>query len=435
MTKIGLDFISTKSTIAVHSEVRRTHIEKANLLGERLHKQVGSPRGAFSDALERGYCLKMKKIINTSLVTTVAKSSEDQLLELREYLARSEPFRKVRGELEGDWLSTGILKDKRFVSPSAVMEEFNRRQGLARPLMNHLAKLKRDGHLVAYEELLRALTSDRFVITGEEWPLDKRQNGTLVMIDPERTLDLIRWLKLFAPQIIDRHLGHFDPGMAGMIENGALIDRLDMKWFTEKVLNEQEIIGAGLRAFHLSGGGGRQPHGWDRHRYFCASILPIDFHSTEWFVEDNWHYWFRTNMCEWLRPAVPDGLGSNCYDLLANWGVAAFFPNTTQDQILGLFHRDKQARIATWSFSYPAHFRMNGYHVSMGLFPEEQFGVFKQKLPTHTSVSRQRGMGAIILERDRPTSVDNDSFGVQIYRMAKDSPNPATMRLRLHFPR
>ena len=380
------------------------------------------------------------------LVESVAPtlSSEEQLRELRKYLATSEPFRICRGKLGGtDWFFGDVLDDKTlivpgqtFASPTAVEAEFNRRHGQARVLLTHLAKLRRDGHMVAYNELLAALSSDRFVITGEEWPLDKRKIGTLVMFEPERTIKLMRWLKLLHPKIIERHLGYSTSSGEQVFEKFGLIDRPELRWLTDEILSEWPTIREGFKKYGLNNTDG---HWIEFRKYLPKSLLPEEFNSLEWFREDGkWsELSFDDYLCAWLRPVSPSSDSGEIGEHLQNWSCAAFFPGKKQDEVLSMFQRDKRDRIATWQLSFPAHVssvQANDYPCSFGLFPERELGRFKGLWPAYTSGSKQGGMGAVVIDSRRSVPMTDPLFQVEVCRQAEDAPDVQDVGFELFLP-
>ncbi len=374
----------------------------------------------------------------SEIVESVAPtlSSEEQLRKLREYLVKSEPFRECRGKLGGtNWFFADVLTDKTLKSPTAIEREYHHRHGQACVLLTHLAKLKRDGYMVAYNELLAALSSDRFIITGEDSPLHERKIGTLVMFDPERTIKLMRWLKLLHPKIIERHLGNHNTSGNWVFERGGLIDRPDLSWLTEEILSDWPAIRKGFEKCDLKKNGG---HWTDFRKHLPQSLLPEGYDSQEWFVEDGkWRdLSFNEYLCAWLRPVSSSG-SIEIGDHLQNWSCAVFFPNKDQDEVLSMFQRDKQERIATWRLSFPAHIssvQVDHHSCSFGLFPENELDRFQRQWPAYTSGSRQGGMGAVVLESHRRIPMGDPLFQVEVCRKAKDAPNVQDVGFELFLP-
>lgn len=374
--------------------------------------------------------MKTRGLKVESVVPTL--SSEEQLRRLREYLATSRSFSECRGKLGRGWGDIGVLDDERFTTPTSIEEECKRRGGQLRILVNKLAKLRKGGQMFAYEELFSALCDDRFIITGEDSPLHKREIGTLVMFDPERTIKLMRWLKLLHPKIIERHLGHSNPSGEWVFERGGLIDRPDLKCLTDEVLSEWPTIREGLEKFYSKKPGGH----WSACReYLPQLLLPEGYESQEWFIKDG--RWldlsFNEYLCGWLNPVGPDTC-SDIGEYLQKWSCGVFFPKKEQDEVLSMFQRDKQERTATWRLSFPAHIATASsdlYSCSFGLFPENELDRFQRQWPAYTSGSRQGGMGAVVLESRRSVPMVDTLFEVKAYRQAKETPNVQDVGIQL----
>ena len=347
--------------------------------------------------------------------------SEEQLKQLIAYLAKSEAFKHCRGKLgKSDWLGTDVFKNTS--SPTDTLCTFDWRHGQARVLFNHLAKLLREGHNVAANELMLALNHESFVITGEELPLDKRRSGVLLMFDVKRMLKLTRWLKLLDPRIIDRHLG-VDKEKEQW--KSHLVDRPGLKWLTDEVMGENPELKKCLVNFH------RSPM-----IYFCRenflpnSLLSIginDFRQ-KWLVDGNrLPYHTKWLHLDEVRPGHND-------DVLGNWGVACFIPDTTQAEVLGMIKRDRQDKVATWQFNYPVHLsNLSGYTASVGLFPEAELDRFKKMWPSYTSKSLQNGMGAVLLENNSLIPMSDPIFSWEDQRSQKDELDPYKVGIHLHF--
>lgn len=360
-----------------------------------------------------------------------ALSPENQLHNLREYLAASIPFSECRGMLGGGWGDIRVLDDEKFDSPKSVEEECKRRQGLLRVLLTKLARLRKSGQMAAYQELYAALVDERFVITGEDSPLHERKFGTLVMFDPERTIKLLRWLKLLHPKIIERHLGFQSQSGNWLFETEGLIDRPELRWLTDEVLGEWNTTPQCSRGPCESDEALRE--------LFPRSLLPEGFESTDWFVEDGkWLDLIHNQyLCGWVTNQ-PKGSCPRIDERFMRWtGCALFFPGKDQNEVLSMFKRDKQDRIATWMLSFPAHVHSldaNYYPCSFGLFPEKDLPRFQEKWPAYTSGSRQGGMGAIVIDSGRRVPMRDPIFEVSPYRKAVEPPKLEHVGIELFLP-
>jgi hypothetical protein len=371
--------------------------------------------------------IRKENMPESQLVVSI-QSPEEQLQSLRTYLATSEPFRHCRGKFGNDWTGTGMFREFEDASPTAILDQFDWRSSQIRVLMNHLAKLRRDGQLVAFEELSRALIDRSFVITGEELPLDKRHFGVLLMYSPERMLDFIRWLKLVSPQIVDLQLGYPGSHVEEFIKRGLRKDRPGFKEWTLSILEQHPEIRSGLEAFYE-----RFPSGLrsecDRGRFLPDRIL------SDYLKEFPKDEASRDKLCRagrWLRPEE-DNRYTNT-DVLGNWAVACFFPQMTQQEVLSLVKRERQHQVATWQFHYPAHMmNFDGYTASIGLFPEKELGHFSAMWPSFVSTSLSHGMGAVIMEHRHQMDMTDPLFDRKRWRDQETEPDKNEVGLKLHF--
>ncbi len=123
-------------------------------------------------------------------------------------------------------------------------------------------------------------------------------------------------------------------------------------------------------------------------------------------------------------------------DYLQNWSCAAFFPGKEQGEVLSMFHRDKQERIATWRLSFPAHItsvQVEDYSCSFGLFPENELDRFKGLWPAYTSNSQQSGMGVVVIEGQRSVPMTDPLFQVDVCRKAEKAPSLHDVGLQLYL--
>lgn len=359
-------------------------------------------------------------------IAVITPSPEEQLQQLRTYLATSEPFRHCRGKV-GSWTGLGMFDEKELkeATPTALLKELDWRSGQTRILMNHLAKLRRDGHTVAFEELRYALANADFVITGEELPLDKRISGVLLMYEPKRMLEFIKWVKLVCPEVVDWQLGHPTSFGKTMIAQGKIKDRPGYVPWTERVLTENPEVKQGLERFYAS----------SEHRSVInrANFLPdtILREAYRRFAKDDDARYMLQRGVKWLRPDEDSPYNT---DVIGNWGVASFLPEMTQSEVLSLIKREHQHEVATWQFSYPSHMRdISGYSASIGLFPEKELSRFRKRWPSYVSGSLSQGMGAVLLENRHRLEMEDSLFDMRHWRDQESEPNKDEVGLKLHF--
>lgn len=384
---------------------------------------------------ERNYMPETKstEVKESAFVTSTPSQNEDeQMSQLRNYLSTSNPFTQCRGKLGHGWLDLGILEGSPARTPSAVMEELARRTGQAKILLNHAAKLRRDGKMRAYLELVRALKDPEFILTGEESPLDKRTPGVLVMFNPKRNMDLLRLVQIVDPLTVDLCLGKGDDHAHHMVELGEVRTRPELTGWIQSVLSQNPDVLKGLEKWYTS----------ERSK-FRPEYMPNSLHKDVFDDNNGWLTDKQQDRCvrrgnEWLKPAMDQRYDYIRHDVLANWPIALFFNNKTQREVLSLFKREHQKDVATWQFYYPTHMsHLTGYSVSIGLFPESEISRFTKRWPTHTSKSLNEGMGAVMLEgRDDdndPLKMMDPLFDFEATRKQEETPDPEKVGLRLFF--
>lgn len=135
---------------------------------------------------------------------------EKQMELLLSYLRDKEDFQSMRGEMSNGW-NNGIQTDfflelikKSKNNPTQFLKLFNAYVKKMRFIGNTLAKLTRDGHGVAVEEMIHALQSSNHLMKGEVLSTTEMVTVTIAIPSFDLCLPYIKY------QRTARNLGHID---------------------------------------------------------------------------------------------------------------------------------------------------------------------------------------------------------------------------------
>lgn len=317
----------------------------------------------------------MKNTLPEEKKTVVVLSEEEQLTQLRKTLAGHAAFRRCRSHFY-TLPALDMLHASKPASPTSILKKFD--EGIAdrRIMLNMLAVLNRDGHKVAYKELLEALNSSH-IITGESIPLEQTESGVLIMLDVEKTMLLSRWM--YTSEFDDAHyLVTLGSGQTGRGQCGSLTPRL-LEAFPEfvNIFKERKSHPECLTKSLYP----RINNAWD--------ILEKEFRRDQILA-------IRIDPSKSSGPWY--GYGS----------VAIFIKNTTRSEVLRLFSRTEQKTMTSWSFHYPK-VDSNELRVAWGQRPELWIGIHPEnnhaqcakRWPCYVSTGCSYGYGAVILDKDR----------------------------------
>lgn len=303
--------------------------------------------------------------------------ANQQLRMLLEKLAGHKVFGRCRGSFN-DFPFENMLEAGQPPSPSAALGAFNRWAGSRRVMLDMLARFMRDGLHVAFGELMRALCEPDYVMTGETVPVEKTRSGVLVMVDPSNIFLLLRWM----------YTSKYEDGY-NWVRNGRVPEeRNPCGSLTPQLLK----VFPGLY---------ERFKGREESREICLTALVLGAVS---------------NLLDRLRANLgrrdmmvmrPD------YDRTGLWyygyPIGAFVKGRTQKEVLRLFERDEQKRIATWQFNYPEtdepffysdstgrhHPRLIGVHL------ESEHATWRRQWPSYASKGVACGHGAVILDKEK----------------------------------
>lgn len=293
--------------------------------------------------------------------------SERQLEMLRGMLEGHRAFGKLRGRF-GEIPIQDLLDEK---NPTATLKSFDEWLSDSRVMLNMLAVLKRDGHLLAMQELMRALKNPSHVIIGETVPLEETEPGVLLMVDPDKTILLARWM----------HTSNF--------EHDALY------WIDHSTNNpERGLCGTLTPQFFELFPTIRESFVSQRHSSHIISPSELLNERLEWCFSKIVEKFASDIRGLWLSKSE---VGLWYYGNI----IAFYIKGATQSDVLRLFSREEQESIATWQLEVPklTANRIGGHSETwIGLHPEEEHeAVWKKLWPSYVSTGVSQGLGAIIM--------------------------------------
>ncbi|MEI7777463.1 MAG: hypothetical protein WCI52_02550 [bacterium] len=303
--------------------------------------------------------------------STAALTPEEQIALLHRKLAGHQAFGRCRGEFS-DLSMDEFLKQP---NPTAALAAFEAAVADRRIMLNMLACLRRDGHLVAEEQLTKALDSEH-VIVGETVPLEETEHGVLLIFDPEKVFLLTRWM-----YTSNREDGQY------WVQNGCPDpNREPCGALTGKLLETFPELQKIFQKEHIS---------------HCQSPTYVVYPRIK-DVSNRLEAYKNDRFFIWVDP-----------DRTSLWyfanAVGVFIAGKEQDEIFreAKFTREEQESIAVWKFDYPAcarHHFSNAFSSSpdmwIGFHPESEHDTWKKQWPSFTSKNFSQGMGAIILDKE-----------------------------------
>jgi hypothetical protein len=345
------------------------------MLFRRFNHMNDVPKGAAKKAV---------KIVASKL------SEEEQLQMLRNKLVGHRAFAKCRGQFEkfNSYKILGIDMVEPQ-SPTAVLRSFNEWCSLRKVMLSMLATLRRDGHEYAHRELYSALTDPKFVITGEEIPLQDRESGVLIIPDLHDALLLARWLYTSTRE-----------DAVHWVVNGSL----PRDSHASPELTEQLFEAFPGFANYLEGP-------WP-----SQELLPYGTQSCPsfWRMEKSLMCTFSRKLYDKFSRSQSSTIQSVCVDYTAdgirneNWmnhgHLGYFVRNADVSEVLKIFTRDEQDKLSVWRFSYPKcdADEMFGstdlpQGLMIGLHPEDEHLRWKKMWPSYVSSGCASGLGAVLL--------------------------------------
>lgn len=310
--------------------------------------------------------------MNANVPEVQGPSDELEALALK--LAGHQAFAECRGNIRS---IQNIFEDlvRKSKTPSEFREKFDVFFGKVRAMGVLLSRLRRDGRMLAYGELWKALTLDDFVLTHEAVPLDKTIPFTILMLEPVKTLVLAKWMACAQTYNLLRFVGKMPRVEAPVPGPGVRTSELFNVFpgLRDRVLKNHERGGDNGAELHAEYS--ELLGNLEKRLASVAIPLASDHAGPLLFSADG------------------GGSGANF-----SFPLAFMFVNMKQHEVLGLFSREQQTRVATWQLNIPtliARGRLDWTNVS--LHPEADQPLAQKLMPSFTSVGVSHGYGAVML--------------------------------------
>lgn len=293
-----------------------------------------------------------------------------QIAELERFVAGNEMFARLRGKLGKPLCAIIEEMISRASSPTNFQERLDRFFGDLRPVARELAVLVRDGEEAAKRELTLALTIAEHRLPFEPTCVIPKRTFTAVMLDPPRTLAMIRWLTMRDRCSLQEHFAGRSTSLTSTL----------FSVFPRFALNCIEMIGGNV------------------------SVGQELSNAYEGVVRDKFEDGLK-GLCSYGPRALCLGLMQwECdRELGAGWTSPpyCYLIEGTQADALSCFNRIDQCCIGTWQFELPETIdpvTQPMHHVGFHL--EEEHEAWSKQEPDYVSKSVNHGMGAIVLRHN-----------------------------------
>lgn len=324
------------------------------------------------------------------------QNQEDQFSGLHNLLLGNAAFGRLRGALNGTL--SGFVDDcLEAGSPTATLRAWDQQVGDLRVMLNLLAKLRRDGWMLAEMELKRALIDRKYVLPGETIPVEQTIAYTVFMIDPEIILALHQFFQdwwTFLPEESERGISpptfwksYADEAFCNE-RYGPVLWPLFREIYWNNVYNPTNL------PQYL-------PHHADPGRIFGRVMTLFGARVADL---DTRRVGKRTmEFSPWGFPRERFG---TTYAKLA--GNSRRFSNMSclygkaveQSKLLGAFSREDQRRVASWQFHLPAAMIGDERVYAICLRPEAERAQWYKKRPQFTSRGVAHGYCAVLVPFD-----------------------------------
>ncbi|MDD5726877.1 MAG: hypothetical protein PHC53_05795 [Patescibacteria group bacterium] len=318
----------------------------------------------------------MKQVPENQEVTKdVVPTREEQLASLREKLAGHQAFGRLRGKL-GD--STIYLLGKMIESaesPTSFCRDWDQFAADARVMGNMLAQFRRDGWSAAARALYGALKTDT-LIEGETVPLHKTVPITILVLDPERTFSMLRWIR--AGYYADLSAYHH---RRDHVVQPELVSDLFEKF--PSLRKHCDYFSTKFEFYH--GDALACAYRDDVRSGYADSLKPFQDKVTRLIMV--WES-YRNDQLD-----------------VVNITFGYIF-RAEQSEVLSFFSREEQASLATWQCRLPKVLEERLNRVNVGLHPEAAHDDMVRTQPTLSSAGCSHGFGVRVFPgKENPSEI------------------------------
>lgn len=288
--------------------------------------------------------------------TTV--TADQQLAILREKLMGNQAFAVCRGKFDHQVsrLNTELLDSTD--SPTSFLIQWDDFFGKARVMSNLLAQFKRDGLTVAQNELEKALKNKGYILPGETVSIEETQPMTVLMLDPERTILMLKW-------IIEGHwidLDHYLEWRDGKMKDRGFFqnephERVKKLFEMFPTLEKHSRVRKARRDYE----------GQDLRSAYDDTVLKSFSKEVQNVLKE------ADGRC------LKYGQFNDHIEMERHPFVYVFMAE--QSEVLRIFSREEQARIATWQLDVP---KLVGNNCHIGVHPE---GLHEEEQINHPALT------------------------------------------------
>ncbi len=328
---------------------------------------------------------------------------ETELAVLKKLLEGRHWFGRQRGKF-GDKFTEYLLSlVRRAPSGEAVGDAARQLCADLKIILHTMRGLDNGSDKRALGEFCRTLAEPGSVLPGETIPIEQTVPWCVAMLEPEKTLALLEWLKTQAALIpIDG---------AGTLIFEAEDRAMFAKHFPE-LLKSADLFSPDFFIFSL--GVVYRDTVLTPHDESATAAAELALHrghnviggyrlSESSWSEEVWQNSGRpllnlhTNVDGWLQSLFGSGfrMGAGIFPLFV-------LPLTSPKEAHELFSREEQGRVAIWTFDLPKTLPAKTIlrKSSIGIFPESEHPHRRERDSVFTSVNVQAGLGLTILIRD-----------------------------------
>ena len=308
---------------------------------------------------------------------TIEVPKERQIGDLISQLEMNATFRRHRGQLcHGAQFLSKLASEAK--SPAAFCKNWNALTGDLRILGNMMAKLSRDDREFALRELVGALSDPDHLFPGESHPIEKTVPVTLLMLDPARTLLMVKWILECHWMDLANYIGEKrNLKIDGTFYRGKRRE-ITEALFARFPSLEEEFEWRIQRGDLYEGPDLLRSH----HREVDEKYGHLQGNSPR----------FGGKKSRALAIELPQ-----YNDHLEITGASfAYLVEADQKEVLSFFTREEQKTVATWQFRVLPESVDHRWDIRVGIHPEDEHGHWERECVGATSLGFSQGFGALI---------------------------------------
>ncbi len=292
---------------------------------------------------------------------------EEEVRLLRKTLEKHNVFRELRGKLGGECLAR-LINDlaETTASPTEWLARWDKLSSKVRVVGSLLARWKRDGHEAARGQLVQALMAIDHRLPYEDTAPVAKVPLTLLMLDPVRTMAMIRWIVCDNWKNLDDYLiNNYPP------------TELTRELFAQFPTLEEHALKRRKNCNY---------EGWELCRAYHDTVVGH-------FTSDP----ARSLLSQRIDLCLECGQYHDRLEI--DYLVLAYVVPAEQRDVISFFSRDEQDQIATWQLRVPETVNLK-FSREFGFHPEPEHTSWQHEYPDYCSVSVSHSLGAICFYKE-----------------------------------